>query len=1138
MRKVFHLTSHRTSSYQFCLILRMAGLVVFSFALTPALYASPVQHHELKVRLVPSEHRIEVTDKVTLSTPASDLRISINPDLVSSVQSSDSNVGKGEGTGAVLFSWSEPVDSFTISYSGVINNPLRQVGQEYARGQKDTVGSIGPEGVYLDGGTGWYPRAHRGMDEKITFDLTVDLPAGWDAVSQGTRTEHRRDDGGTLVRWESDNPQDAIWLVAGQYTEYTKKAGSAESMVFLRDSDEDLAGKYLDATSQYIGMYEELIGPYPYGKFALVENFWETGYGMPSFTLMGPRIIRFPFILHSSYPHEILHNWWGNSVYIDYGSGNWGEGLTAYLSDHLIKEQRGQGSQYRQETLQKYTDYVLTGRDLPLMDFRSRHGSVTEAVGYGKSLMLFHMLRQRLGDDVFRNGLRDFYSRFRFQTADFKDIRAIFEEISGADLGSFFHQWVEWSGAPELGVRDAGVKKATDGYILTAVLEQLQEGKVYEIDVPLAVTVQGKAQAVLSSFWMNEKAMKIEIPLSARPLRLDLDPGYDLFRRLHRNEVPPALTQAFGAEDVLIVLPSEGAELKLQAYGELAAVLSGVGPGRVEVIQDSDVTRLPADRTVWIFGWGNSLLDQIVNSLAEYDVSINMDEQSIRLEGSGLPAEGHSIVVVGRHPQNPDLSVMWLASDLADAMPGLGRKLPHYHKYSYLAFKGSEPENVAKGRWPVINSPLTVFLPGGPGDDMSMDRPQLADMPESSPLIEMPALFSGERMMETVHLLSGPDMGGRGFGTEGLDRAAETIAGQFRKLGLVPGGDEGNSYFQTWSEKGGELQQDTVMRNVIGILPGSKEGWGDQSVVVGAHYDHLGRGWPGALSINRGNIHPGADDNASGVAVLLDLARVLSDRERPHRNIIFVVFTGEEAGRKGSRHYVLNPGDFPAEKVMGMINLDTVGRLGTRQGKDRLLILGAGSASEWVHIFRGAGYVTGVPVQTVSDELDSSDHVSFQEAGVPAVQFFTGAHLDYHKPSDTVDKVDADGLVKVASVAREAVEYLANREGPLTSSAGEMSRKGKVENNKGGERKVSLGTVPDFSYDGEGVRLDGVVPGSPAEAAGLTAGDVVIRLGDENVEDLRALSNILKDRSAGETLIIVFMRGGVEETVEVELVGR
>ncbi len=149
-----------------------------------------------------------------------------------------------------------------------------------------------------------------------------------------------------------------MYLVAGQWTEYARDGAGVTAMAFLRTPDEGLANRYLDATERYIRMYNDLIGPYPYGKFALVENFWETGYGMPSFTLLGPRIIRFPFILTSSYPHEILHNWWGNGVYVDYATGNWCEGLTAYLADHLIQEQRGTATTYRETTLQKYTDYA------------------------------------------------------------------------------------------------------------------------------------------------------------------------------------------------------------------------------------------------------------------------------------------------------------------------------------------------------------------------------------------------------------------------------------------------------------------------------------------------------------------------------------------------------------------------------------------------------------------------------------------------------------------------------------------------------------------------------------------------------------------------------------------------------------
>ena len=149
-------------------------------------------------------------------------------------------------------------------------------------------------------------------------------PDGWHLISQGNGTS--RDQAGQ-AHWDSGGLVDEIYLVGGPLTPYQEAAGAVAAQVYLREPDAALADRYLSATAQYIEMYRGLIGPYPYGKFALVENFWETGYGMPSFTLLGPQIIRFPFILTSSYPHEILHNWWGNSVFVDYPTGNWCEGF-------------------------------------------------------------------------------------------------------------------------------------------------------------------------------------------------------------------------------------------------------------------------------------------------------------------------------------------------------------------------------------------------------------------------------------------------------------------------------------------------------------------------------------------------------------------------------------------------------------------------------------------------------------------------------------------------------------------------------------------------------------------------------------------------------------------------------------------
>src|SRR4030042_3051612 len=418
-----------------------------------AVEPSKIIHHDLKVVLYPENHHISAQDTITF--PESHLgefqfllHRGLNP---FSPTSGVKIIGEKEQSEDVLFELFRvklPSDlkTFVIKYNGNIYHPIEPYGKEQARGFKNTPGIISKEGVYLSGSSFWYPQFDKGM---VTFNLEVELPPRWDTISQGERSFHEKEKDKTIVRWKSPEPQDEIFLVAGQFVEYTK-TGQVTAMVFLRTPDKQLSDKYLDATQRYISMYENLIGPYPYKKFALIENFWETGFGMPSFTLLGPKIIRFPFIINTSYPHEILHNWWGNSVFPDYMKGNWTEGLTEYLSDHLIKEQQGTGAKYRQATLQKYADYVLSARDFPLTEFHSRHSSSSEAVGYGKSLMFFHMLRLALGDKNFIAGLQDFYYKHKFKFSSFDDLRKSFETVSGKNLRVEFNRWVTLPGAPKI----------------------------------------------------------------------------------------------------------------------------------------------------------------------------------------------------------------------------------------------------------------------------------------------------------------------------------------------------------------------------------------------------------------------------------------------------------------------------------------------------------------------------------------------------------------------------------------------------------------------------------------------------------------------------------------------------------------
>jgi hypothetical protein len=361
-----------------------------------------------------------------------------------------------------------------------------------------------------------------------------------------------------------------------------------------------------------------------------------------------------------------------------------------------------------------------------------------------------------------------------------------------------------------------------------------------------------------------------------------------------------------------------------------------------------------------------------------------------------------------------------------------------------------------------------------------------------------------------------------------------------KAAGLAPAGDDAG-FFQRFRVEKTAAGAPADVVNVVGILPGSDAAWKDESVVVVAHYDHLGTGWPDARKEFAGQSHPGADDNASGVAVLLELARAMKD-EKPRRTVVFLAVTGEEAGRLGSKRWVAGPSSRDARKTLAAVNLDTVGRLGA----GKLQVLGTGTAGEWIHAVRGASWVTGVETKAVPETLESSDHVSFVEAGIPAVQLFTGPHVDYHRPSDTAEKVDVPGLAKVAAVAKELASWLAGREQPLSVSIpkkdGAPAVAAAAPAPPGGApsqgRRVSFGTMPDFGFEGPGVKVEAVVPGSPAEKAGVKPGDVVLKLDGKDVANLRDFSEKLKGAQPGQAVKATLRRDGKELEVVVTLVER
>lgn len=389
-----------------------------------------------------------------------------------------------------------------------------------------------------------------------------------------------------------------------------------------------------------------------------------------------------------------------------------------------------------------------------------------------------------------------------------------------------------------------------------------------------------------------------------------------------------------------------------------------------------------------------------------------------------------------------------------------------------------------------------------------------------------------ERLATEVAWLADDARAGRLTGTPEADAVAEWLARQFAAAGLEAGGADG--WFQEFRvaadapSVAGTGLGGVTGRNVIGLLRGSDPARRDEVVVVGAHYDHIGTGVTGSLSPERrGEVHNGADDNASGTAALLEIARQLAARP-PARSVLFIAFSGEELGLLGSAHYVREP-VVPIHRTVAMLNLDMVGRL--RDG--RLLALGAATATEFPAILDSLNQTAGFDLRASGDGYGRSDHASFYLAKVPVLHFFTDLHDDYHRATDEAHRINADGLAQVATFVARTARALADRSAPLTfvDLPPPAPAVGAVSSGYG----AYLGSIPDMSGGVTGVRISGTRTGSPADLAGMREGDIIRRIGRFAVDDLQGMTDALRAYRPGDQVEIEVEREGRRLTLRVTL---
>ncbi|MBX3302756.1 MAG: hypothetical protein KF693_11130 [Nitrospira sp.] len=729
-----------TGSYLGVLLIILAALLQDARAL-PVSVDGILVHHDLSVELTPATHEVAAKDRIELevdeqvksvsftlartllvesiavgaSSAALGQETSIQPVSFTTVQSPDSSAQR-----IVVMLPEEHGRNVTLVwvYHGPINDPPREPRHLRFVTPSETAGHVGPEGVYLSGESQWYPDL---ADSFSTYRVTAVMPADWTVVGSGRKVAETATAGMVSSMWVVGEGSEAFTLVANKFVaksrEWSASTGQRiELQTYFLPDNAALADEYLDATAEYLDAYIRILGEYPFEKFAVVENFFASGLGMPSFTLLGSGSIRRRYVQPYALGHEIVHSWIGNSVFNRDGHGNWVEGLTTYLANYywheLVQDDR-QALEQRRMMLQGFNLYVKPEDDYPVSRFLRKHDEKDNAIGYQKSAFVFHLLRQEIGDEAFWRSLKTFVSRHRNRPADWESIERVFSQESGTNLRWFFEQWVEQSGAPVVSIGGAGARKVSEGGDRDAwqLTLRIQQGeKPYRMALPIHIVMEDTTE-VRSVKLDPSRVNIVELILPNKPLWVELDPGMMTFRRIARHQLPPVLNSYV----------TDPRKTVIRAYSDAASPLEQI-VSRIEDHEPPDSQRtkvtplegmaLPRDGSVLILA--DAQQGSAVQSLVQESCG---DRAALRDTGfriDGQRYEGPTMAVLfSCHRANVPGSVITVMYGVtSDSVAKVARLLFYYGWHSYVIFQDGAVQK--REIWPGQEDTMEVRI-----DDMS-----------------------------------------------------------------------------------------------------------------------------------------------------------------------------------------------------------------------------------------------------------------------------------------------------------------------------------------------------------------------------------------------------------------------------------
>jgi len=565
-------------------------------------------------------------------------------------------------------------------------------------------------GTFLPAGGAWYPRPA----EVFGYRVDVHVPAGqrvvvpgrlvFEQLSAADHTAARGQATGAVIaegagdyraRFEFAHAADGIDLMAGPWTvrEQLVARDGAEPLrlrtyfTAALAAEPGLAEAYLSDSARYIARYSERIGAYPFTEFSVVASPLPTGFGMPTLTYLGEQVLRLPFIRATSLGHEVLHNWWGNGVLVDYQRGNWSEGLTTFMADYAYKEEQSAAGA-REMRLGWLRDFAALPADAqqPLADFRSRTHGAAAAVGYGKSAMVFVMLRDLIGEAAFDRGIQAFWAQNRFRIAGWKELQSAFEQACGRGLTDFFTQWLDVAGAAQVVIEHARFLGHKDGPGGVLQVDLRQSGPTHALHLPLSL----EDGQMTRTQWVSLSGSRetIELALDRAPQALRLDPELRVWRRPEEGQLPPILRQAMLDSSPRLVIADQTEAAVAQAGPLLAA-------------RFFERPALPA---------GLDALSEGREALLLVGTPAAIDAALARAGLAPRPAKltMHGTAQVWTVRTDSGRPLVAVSARDAEALAALERPLPHYGGQSWLVFDGSRA--LERGVWEAPGTAVPVEM--------------------------------------------------------------------------------------------------------------------------------------------------------------------------------------------------------------------------------------------------------------------------------------------------------------------------------------------------------------------------------------------------------------------------------------------